>query len=186
MDVLEALDRAVEAFRTRLVGVGASQWACPTPCEEWDVRFLVAHVVGGHRFGADVLSGSSADDALSALMSSSVLGDDPLGRHDEFADAQRRGFRRPGALDATVDHPAGGLSGVEFLAMRVFDVTVHAWDLARATGADERIDDQLAACALRAITAVDRGPGFGIVAVGASDEDDAPLARLLDFSGRRP
>jgi hypothetical protein len=48
--------------------------------------------------------------------------------------------------------------GAQFLAMRLFDVTVHAWDLAKATSGDERIDDRLAACALRAITALDGGP----------------------------
>ena len=143
MELLDGLDAAVAAFRVRLDVVGALDWTLPTPCDEWDVRFLVAHVVGGHLFSSWLLSGRSSDDAMAALMSSSVLGDDPLGRHDDSAAAQRQGFRRTGALEAVVDHPAGTITGAEFLAMRVFDVTVHAWDLARATGGDEQLDSEV-------------------------------------------
>jgi uncharacterized protein (TIGR03086 family) len=184
--LLDALDVAVSEFRSRLAAIADDQWAAPTPCEEWDVRFLVAHVVGGHRFSSLVLDGSSADDAIAAVMSSSVLGVDPLRDHDEMASAQRLGFRRPGTLSSTVDHPAGPISAADFLTMRVFDVTVHAWDLARATGGDEQLDPELAAAALVAIAGLEHGLGFAIVPIGATSDGDPPLARLLDLSGRRP
>ena len=185
MELLDALDVAVAEFRARLATVGAQDWTLPTPCDEWDVRFLAAHVVGGHLFASQVLDGQSADDAIAALMSAPVLGDDPLRRHDELAAAERRGFRRPGRLDEVVDHPAGTITGAEFLAMRVFDVTVHTWDLARATGGNEQLDSALAARTLEAIIALERGPGFGIAATGACTDDDPALVRLLDLSGRR-
>ncbi len=114
-----------------------------------------------------------------------VLGDDPLADHDAMAALQRAGFRRAGALVSTVEHPAGTISGGEFLAMRVFDVTVHAWDLARATGGDEGLPTELAGAALAAFTGLTEGPGFGIVAVGAVPDDAPALAQLLDRSGRR-
>jgi len=139
MDLLDGLDVAVNEFRSRLAGVGRGDWQRATPCGEWDVRFLVAHVVGGHLFAAPVLSGMSADAAIGEVMAASLLGDDALGRHDELAEAQRDGFRRPGALEGAVDHPAGSTTGAAFLAMRVFDVAVHAWDLAVATG--QSVDD---------------------------------------------
>lgn len=185
MDLLDLLDDAIAAFRVRLVRVGDGDWARATPCAAWDVRFLVAHVVGGHLFASNVLAGVPADDAIATLMSTSVLGDDPIGRHDEFAAAQRQGSRRAGALEVTIYHPAGPMTGATFLAMRVFDVTVYAWDLARATAGDERIDEQLAAHALAAISAVPGGAGFGIIPTGATNRDDPALARLLDLSGRR-
>ena len=186
MDLLDALDVAVAEFRRRLAAVGADQWSAPTPCDEWDVRFLVAHVVGGHRFAALVLAGANASDAFAEVLGGRVLGDDPLGDHDAAADAQRGAFRHPGALTSTVDHPLGPCRGADFLATRVFDVTVHAWDLARAAGLPEDLDAELAATVLAGLTAMPDGPGFGIVPVGATDDLDAPLARLLDLSGRRP
>jgi hypothetical protein len=69
--------------------------------------------------------------------------------------------------------------------MRVFDVTVHAWDLARAAGGDERLDPELAQAVLDVVRALPDGPGFGIVPVGAAVDADPPQVRLLDLSGRR-
>ena len=47
----------------------ADEWVKPTPCDEWDVRYLVAHVVGGNRFASSVLSGASAQAAMGSVMS---------------------------------------------------------------------------------------------------------------------
>ena len=49
-------------------------------------------------------------------------------------------FHEPGALDRTVHHRLGDRSGADLLAMRVIEHAVHGWDLARAIGADDRID----------------------------------------------
>jgi uncharacterized protein (TIGR03086 family) len=185
VDLLEALDVAVGEFRARLVGVEDEAWTAPTPCDGWDVRYLVAHVVGGHRFSALVLDGATADEAIAAVMGARVLSARPLDDHDETAAAQRLAFRAPGALTAQVDHPGGRITGDEFLAMRVFDVAVHAWDLARATGADERLDPQLAVVVLDVLRGMHDGPGFGIVPIGAASRDDPPQVQLLDLSGRR-
>ena len=152
---------AVVEFRARLTLVGPEQWAAPTPCEAWDVHLLVAHVVGGHRFTSLVLAGSAADEAFAAVTASAVLGPDPLLDHDEMAARQRLGFRRPGALSSTVDHPAGRISGAAFLAIRVFDVTVHTRDLARATGGDERLDAALADVALAGMAGLPGGVASG-------------------------
>ena len=80
MDLLDALDRANGEFRTRLEQVGPDDWTRPTPCDQWDVRFLVAHVVGGSRFAVSVLSGSSARAAMDDVLSTVQLGTDPLDR----------------------------------------------------------------------------------------------------------
>ena len=47
LSALAALDSAVTAFRQQLVAVEKDDWTASTPCPEWDVRYLVAHVVGG-------------------------------------------------------------------------------------------------------------------------------------------
>ena len=59
MDLLDGLDLAVAEFRRRLVEVDAESWTRPTPCDGWDVRYLVAHVVGGNRFAQLVLDGAT-------------------------------------------------------------------------------------------------------------------------------
>ncbi len=50
MDDLHALDLATQEFERCLAKVRPDQLGLPTPCDEWDVRYLIAHVVGGNRF----------------------------------------------------------------------------------------------------------------------------------------
>ena len=46
MDLETLYRRTVEGWTARVEAVGPDQWAAPTPCEDWDVRTLVNHVVG--------------------------------------------------------------------------------------------------------------------------------------------
>ena len=73
-----ALDVAVAEFGSRLSNVSDADWGSPTPCTDWDVRYLVAHVVGGNRFAALVLDGMSSDGALERIMSEPQLGTSPM------------------------------------------------------------------------------------------------------------
>jgi len=41
MDDLDALDLAIDGFGERLALVG-DRWTVPTPCDDWDVRWLCA------------------------------------------------------------------------------------------------------------------------------------------------
>ena len=160
MDLLDGLDLAVAEFRRRLLEVDAESWARPTPCDGWDVRYLVAHVVGGNRFAQLVLDGSTAHDAMEVVLGGDLLGSDPVAAYDEIAARQREAFRTVGALDTVIDHPAGSITGGQFLELRVFDVTVHAWDLARSIDGDEQLDAALATTVLDVVLAHARRSGL--------------------------
>jgi uncharacterized protein (TIGR03086 family) len=49
----------------------------------------------------------------------------------------------PGALDGDVHTSAGLVPAASYVAELTLDLAIHAWDLARAIGADERLDDAL-------------------------------------------
>src|SRR5580658_4707450 len=49
--------RVSSGFTERLQGVGPGQWTRPTPCEEWTVRDLVAHVIDTQRRVLGMLGG---------------------------------------------------------------------------------------------------------------------------------
>ena len=93
-DRLTALDLAADAPRTHLGAVRDEDWAAATPCTDWDVRYLVAHVVGGNRFASMVLDGRTAAEAVDAVMGTAQVGADPLGDFDTSIAAQRLRFRR--------------------------------------------------------------------------------------------
>lgn len=184
-DRLTALDLAADAFRTHLSAVRDEDWAAATPCTDWDVRYLVAHVVGGNRFASMVLDGRTAAEAVEHVMGTAQVGADPLGDFDASIAAQRRRFRRDPALDRMISNPIGAVSAERFLGLRVFDVAVHSWDLAVAIGGDAELDEALAEAVLGIVEHEAPGMGFGIEPCGEVGPDASPMDRLLDVSGRR-
>jgi len=182
----DALDVAVAEFGSRVSEVPSGAWGRPTPCVDWDVSYLVAHVVGGNRFAALVLDGMSSDDALARIMSERQLrGPSPSQDFLESAAEQGRQFDHPGRLDATVSHPLGDLPGSRFLALRVFDISIHAWDLASSIGADPTLDEHLVDTVLDIVEHEPPGMGFGITPLGRAGPAATPQDRLLDLTGRR-
>ena len=139
MDLFEQLERSISEFGTRLRLVHAEHWGLSTPCEEWNVRELVNHVVGGALRYTMLLHGATADE-VAATRVLDHLGSDPTGAFERRAHDVTRAFREPGALSRTVHHPAGDRFGKELLELRITEFAVHAWDLARAIGADEQLD----------------------------------------------
>ena len=184
MDMLGALDAATDEFGQRLALVGEEAWALPTPCAGWDVRYLAAHVIGGNRFAAFILGGMPASDAIDRVMSSPQFGSDATVAWATTCASQASAFAEAGALERRIDHPLGEISGREFLEFRVFDITLHAWDLARAIGAGEELDPDLVEAVLDIVDDGPPGMGFGIEALGKVSADAAPQAKLLDLTGR--
>jgi uncharacterized protein (TIGR03086 family) len=189
MTPLQALDAAAAEYDSRLIGVRPDQWGLPTPCEKWTVKDLADHIVGGNRFSPPLLAGGSAAEAVGIARSGDFSGD-PVEIYRQSAVAQRAAFAAPDALAVRVHHPLGQVSGKRFAGMRTFDLLVHAWDLARATGGDEQLPADLVAGVLALMQPVAAGlAGSGAFGQGASGTlpDDAPAQhRLLDLAGRRP
>lgn len=186
---LQHLTTAGNEYRTRLAGVGPDAWTLDTPCEGWSIRDLTAHVVTGNLRVTYLLEGSSVEQAA-ALVDRDLLEDDPLGAFDRSFRAQIQGFSAVGALERICPHPIGDMPGRALLRFRTIDLTLHAWDLARATGSSEVLDPALVAHAWREIEpTVSRMGAMGIFGDGPSGTlpEGAPLQlRLLDASGRRP
>jgi uncharacterized protein (TIGR03086 family) len=184
LDPLGALDTATEQFRRQLAIVGDDQWTVATPCTDWDVHHLVAHVVGGNRFASLVLAGRTAGDAMQTVMGSPQLGADPLGAFTETSVEQRELFDQPGALDRLVDHPLGELTAGRFLDMRVFDIALHSWDLATAIGSGGDLDPALTEHVLAIVLDEVPGMGFGIEPCGEVGPEATAMERLIDLCGR--
>jgi uncharacterized protein (TIGR03086 family) len=189
MDPFETLDRATAEFERRLRLVTPEQWAGGTPCQGWTVRDLVIHVVNADRMAADLLHGASREEAMAA-MQGDILGDDAAAAFADQRDAMVAAFREDGALERTCAHPIGDIPAAQLMGFRVADHTLHAWDLARAIGADEQLDQELVETVWEAMQPMVPFMGsIGMFGEGPSGTlgDDAPVqAKVLDASGRRP
>jgi uncharacterized protein (TIGR03086 family) len=187
MDSFEQLGQSISEFGARLRLVRREHWRLPTPCEEWDVRELVNHVVGGALRYAMLLHGATAEEVV-ATRALDHLGDDPVGSFERRAQEVAHAFREPGALLRTVHHPAGDRSGRELLELRITEFAVHAWDLARAIGADEQIDPVLVdeLCERLSVSGTRLEQGGYFDPPRSAPDDAPPLARLLHLTGRRP
>lgn len=133
-DVQDAYRVVSSGFGAAVGAVGPGQWEAQAPCEGWKARDVVAHVVEGHRgVIAAVRGGQSAP-----------LGDDedPKQAWQEASAAIEEITADPEALAKEIDGPTGKMAAGEIIRRFVtMDVLVHTWDLARAVGADERLDE---------------------------------------------
>jgi uncharacterized protein (TIGR03086 family) len=174
----------IDEFGRRLRLVGAEDWTRPTPCTDWDVRALVNHVVGANvRYQLSLHGATTAQ--VEATRTVDHLGDDPFGAFIATSAAMVAAFHEDGVLDRMHHHVTGDRTGRELLAMRVLDLAVHGWDLARAIGADETIEPDLVEFLLTHSFDVDLGPAF---APGAVDipPDASRQDQLLYRLGRHP
>jgi uncharacterized protein (TIGR03086 family) len=140
-DLVELFERSVAVFGGRVTAIG-DRWAAGTPDSEWDVRALVNHVLSENLWAPPLLAGSTIAD-VGDRFDGDRLGDDPQAAWAAAAAASIDAVGEAGALDRTVHVSFGDISGQEYASQLVCDHVIHGWDLARAIGADERIDDDL-------------------------------------------
>ena len=76
----------------------------------------------------------------------------------------------------------------EYLREQVSDVAIHSWDLARAVGADETLDEELVAAVWTVFEPQrDTLAASGLYAAPVPLPEDAPLQwKLLALTGRDP
>lgn len=133
---------AMHEFDDRLQKVAEDQWSLPTPCPDWNVRALVAHLVDEQRWAPYLLDGGRVDEAGDRF-AADPLGADPREAWRQASTASLQAFSQPGALERHVWTSAGETSARDYLWQMTVDLAIHAWDLARAIGTDERLNPEL-------------------------------------------
>ncbi|MEV7011272.1 TIGR03086 family metal-binding protein [Streptosporangium sp. NPDC051022] len=186
IDVREAYRRALDDFGALVHRITPEQWQNPTPCVDWDVRALVNHVVGENLWAPELLSGRTVADIGDAF-DGDLLGDDPLKAFDTSAVAAVQVASDEGALTRVAHLSFGDVPGREYITELFADALIHTWDLARAIGADERLDPELVeACAAWFAGAENGYRQAGVIGEQqpVSSDTDAQT-RLLASWGRR-
>ncbi|WP_175410966.1 TIGR03086 family metal-binding protein [Streptomyces sp. TRM64462] len=185
------LDRHAEAldlFSSRVHAIRDDQWDDPTPCTEWSVRDLVNHLTGEQLWVVDLVREGRTVKEVGDAYDGDVLGDDPVATWDRAMAGARDAFREKGALDRTVNLSSGDTAATAYCSQMVADTVVHAWDLSRAIGADERLPTGLVDFALQEFTpyadALAASGYFGPPVEPPRDAD--AQTKLLSMLGRRP
>lgn len=186
MDIPTMYRQASDRFGTLVHTVADSQWNDPTPCAGWDVRALVNHVVGENRWAIPLFAGRTVADVGDRL-DGDLLGDDPAKAWDGSAAEALKTVDRPGAMTSTVHLSFGDFSGEEYTNQLFADLLIHAWDLARAIGADEHLDPNLVETCQGWFAGWEDGyRQAGVVGPRVAVEADDPASRLLAVFGRNP
>jgi uncharacterized protein (TIGR03086 family) len=140
--LLEQYEHALAGFDARVEQIDDDQWSSPTPCRDWDVRALVAHVVNEVHWVPYLLDGGTVA-AAGDRFSGDPLGDDAKAAWRNGSRTASAALHDDGALDRTVSLSYGETSARDYIWQMTVDATVHSWDLARGIGADDQLDPEL-------------------------------------------
>jgi len=162
---------------------GTRSWDAPAPVDGWVARDVVRHLTEwfpgflSSGAGIDLPHGPSVDeDPVAAWQVHSdgvqAVLDDPETAHRRFTDRHTGDL----ALDVAIDR------------FYTADVFMHTWDLARATGQDDRLDPDFSAQLLDAMAQMEdamRSSGQYGPRVEVPADADVHI-RLMAFVGRNP
>lgn len=170
-------------FSELVAGVAAGGWDRPAPCEGWVARDVVGHLV-------DWLPGLLRSGAGVEIPSGPPVSEDPMLAWEVQREAVQALLDDPETATKVLTNPHFGSVPLDQAIARFYtgDVFLHTWDLARATGQDERLDPDRCAAMLEGMLPLDevlRGSGqYGPKVEVAPDAD--VQTRLLAFIGRTP
>jgi uncharacterized protein (TIGR03086 family) len=185
VELLELFQRAQAQFTDRVDAVAPDQWddqALP----EWTVGDLVAHLVTEQLWVPPLLAGEPYAEGRFPLDTTDLLGDDPFTSWESAADDSLSAWAEDDSLIRTVRLSRGPTPARIYIEEMIADLTVHAWDLAQATGGDTELAPELVTASL---VYADRLPADGIPDLidPPLDVSDAapPQMRLLARFGRK-
>jgi uncharacterized protein (TIGR03086 family) len=120
-DLLDQYERA-SAWTADIVRNASGKLGASTPCEQWDVRTLLNHMLETQQYFAGAAQGK--DVSPPGPTPPVLIGDDPA---TDFERARREVIET--FRDPQVREQAGPSLGIAFA-----DQLLHGWDLAKATG----------------------------------------------------
>jgi len=169
-------------FTERADEVPADGWDKPAPCEGWVARDVVRHMV-------EWMPGFFSGTLDLASPGTPSVDEDPAAAWRALTDAIQAALDDPAVAAIECETQAGRHRVDDAIAMFFMgDVLVHTWDLARATGQDERLDPDFCAQMLAGMEPIAEmiyssgqyGPPVPVPA------DADAQTRLLGFIGRDP
>jgi uncharacterized protein (TIGR03086 family) len=170
--IVDQLTHLANEFDARVQATPADSWTNVSPCEGWTARDVVVHM-------------SNNFNGIAGF-------EEKVGEHENIVEAwnaakARLEERMTGDLTVAVPGPMGPMPLAQMLGRFVsMDTLVHTFDLARAVGGNEQLDEQAVAMAYSAIKPMGdmiRRPGVFGPATEAPEGCDLQT-EFLCFLGR--
>ncbi|MDQ4037789.1 MAG: TIGR03086 family metal-binding protein [Actinomycetota bacterium] len=191
-DLRDLHARAVGASVAVVAQVSADNLDRPTPCGDWTLAELLAHMTVQHDGFAAAAVGNGGDPALWEVQ---PLGADPVGAYAAAADRVVAAFAQDGVLDQEFAlpeiSPLTTFPARQAIGFHLIDYVVHGWDVAKTIDVALVLDQEVLDVAAEIAQAVPDGeqrlrPGAAF-APGLPIADDAPLLdRIVAHLGRSP
>lgn len=182
------LGPAARQIAALLDGIEEKQLTDPTPCPDYAVRELLAHLVGlstAFRDAARKDLGPTTDSSPAAALP--VLGDDWREALPPLLDELVTAWRDPAARQGMTRAGGVDLPGEVAAMVALNELVVHGWDLARSTGQAYEADEASLRVSLAMLTPRDDIPRPDIFGPPVPVPSDAPLVdQAIAMSGRRP
>jgi uncharacterized protein (TIGR03086 family) len=184
--VVSLFRRGAERFAAHAAAVKDDQWPLPTPCADWNVRALVQHIVYELVWAPELFRGQTIEE-VGGRFDGDLLGGDPKAACRSAASDAVEAVEQSGALERTVHLSYGDVPGRHYAFELSNDLWVHGWDLARAIGADDRIDPDAAEVLYRFYEPLEPGlKASGMFGPKVEPPPDADVqTKLLAVMGRR-
>jgi uncharacterized protein (TIGR03086 family) len=159
---------------------GTRSWDAPAPVAGWTARSVVDHLTSW--FPQFLAAGAGI-----ALPTTDP---DPVTAWQAQTDAVQALLDDPETAGRVLSNPHIGEVPLDQAVDRFYtaDVFMHTWDLARATGQDDRLDEEFCAALVDGMISMEeviRSSGEYGPAVPVPDDAD-PQTRLIGFIGRDP
>jgi uncharacterized protein (TIGR03086 family) len=188
IDFVELDRRAVLATVDLTAGMVAADLDRATPCAEWTLGDLLAHLIAQHR-GFAAAAGGSIDPADWAVR---PVGTDPAGSYAQAAHAVLAAFAAAGETMVLPElNPTFRFPAAQAISFHFIDYVVHGWDLARSLDLPYELEPELRGPAVEVAGSVPDGPRRAQpgalfrprLPVGP---DASELDRVLALLGRSP
>lgn len=182
-ELVEQYVAAMAIFGQQVQDVADHEWDLPTPCTEWDVRQVVAHVILGEAQLTDLVKGASGS---MTDVDASIVGVSPMSVWRGTALAAIDSARSEGMADRSYPYGGGEIAGTQLLGWRISENIVHAHDLSIAIGRERPVDDDLAEACLAFWwpVALDLGSSGDYATANEPPADASAGERLLFLLGR--
>lgn len=180
--------RAADQMAALIASVRPEQLGRPTPCDEWDVRALLGHVVDATRRFAALGEGGDGTAMRAPAVPEGIPDDGWAKAYGEARADLTAAWSADDLLDGSYALPWGQVPGRVALSGCLLDTVTHTWDLARALEREQPLDEELAAYALavaeKAVPAERRGGPTPFAAVRSAPEGADAYGRLAAWLGR--